>query len=84
VLTICDIELTAKAPKRKGYPINPTTYAEYMRQSRLDHRLTQYDMSQIFKVYTSTIDKWERGVTEPNEFNKNQIIEFLGFDPIII
>ena len=81
-MTICEIELTAKAPKGKGYPAHPTTYAEYMRQSRLDHQLTQYDMSQIFKVYTSTIDKWERGVTEPNEFNKNQIIEFLGYDPI--
>ena len=83
MLTVCDIEFTAKAPKKKGYPTNPVGYGEHMRKERLELRLTQYDLAQIFKVYKSTIDKWERGITEPNEYNKNQIIEFLGFDPII-
>ncbi len=53
-----------------------------MRQARLDDKLTQSDLSLILKVYKSTIDKWERGDTTPNKYNTNQIIEFLGYDPL--
>lgn len=79
---MCDIELIAKAPYVKGYPTHPTSYSDYMRQKRLVNGLTQTDISILFNVYTSTIDKWERGVTEPNHFNKKQIIKFLGKDPL--
>ena len=53
-----------------------------MRQERMNSGFTQTDLAIIFEVYTSTIDKWERGESTPNEYNKNQIIEFLGFDPM--
>lgn len=53
-----------------------------MRQERMEYDFTQSDLATIFGVYKSTIDKWERGVAQPNEFNTNQIIEFLGYDPI--
>jgi len=81
-LTICTINLTAKSPPKKGYPAKPESYGEYMRQERMESSFTQTDLAIIFEVYTSTIDKWERGVTQPNEYNTNQIIEFLGYDPI--
>jgi DNA-binding transcriptional regulator YiaG len=81
-LTICELELLALAPNKKGYPTHPKSYGDYMRKMRLDCKLTQKDLSLILKVYTSTIDKWERGVTKPNNYNKNQIIQFLGFNPI--
>jgi DNA-binding transcriptional regulator YiaG len=53
-----------------------------MRQVRMEFHFTQSDLAIIFGVSISTIDKWERGVTQPNEYNTNQIIEFLGYDPI--
>ena len=81
-LTICELELTAKVPHKKGYPTHPKTYGDYMRQLRLDCNLTQHDLSLTLNVYKSTIDKWERGITKPNNYNKYQIIKFLGFNPI--
>jgi len=81
-LTVCDIELNAPAPYKKGYPTHPTTYGEYMRQTRMDYGFTQKDIAEILNVYTSTIDKWERGVAIPNKINQNQIIHFLGYDPL--
>jgi len=81
-LTICTINLIAKSPLKKGYPSNPTSYGGYMRQERMDCGFTQSDLANIFGVYKSTVDKWERGATSPNEDNRNKIIEFLGYDPI--
>lgn len=81
-LTICTINLRAPAPFRKGYTAKPESYGIYMRQERIGSDFTQSDLALIFGVCTPTIDKWERGIAEPNEYNKNQIIEFLGYDPI--
>lgn len=53
-----------------------------MRQERMDCGITQSDLANILGVYRSTIDKWEKEVTHPNQDNKNKIIEFLGYDPI--
>ena len=36
-----------------------------MRQERMEYDFTQSDLATIFGVYKSTIDKWERGVTQP-------------------
>ena len=69
-LTICELELKAKAPSKKGYPTHPKTYGDFMKQARLDCRLTQKDLSLTLNVYKSTIDKWERGITKPNNYNK--------------
>ena len=81
-LTICTIDLTAPAPLKKGYPINPTNYGEHLRKIRMDLNLTQRELATILEVYTSSIDKWERGETEPNIKNRQKIIEFLGYDPM--
>lgn len=69
-------------PLKKGYPSLPTSYGDYLKQARLDIGYTQFELSLELEVFKSTIDKWERGVTEPNTFNKQKIIQFLGFDPI--
>jgi ribosome-binding protein aMBF1 (putative translation factor) len=82
VLTICEIELTANVPKPKGYPKSPTTYGDYLKQARLDKRITQPELAQELNVFTSTIDKWERQKIKPNTKNKEKIIAFLGYNPI--
>jgi len=53
-----------------------------LKQARLDIGYTQFELSLELGVYTSTIDKWERGVCEPKGINKKNIIQFLGYDPI--
>jgi len=81
-LTICELELTASAPHKKGYPLNPSTYGEFLKCARLDNKLTRLELALIFEVYESTIDKWERGITIPNSENKQKIIKYLGYDPM--
>jgi ribosome-binding protein aMBF1 (putative translation factor) len=84
VLTICEIELTAKAPKPKGYPTQPKTYGDYLKQVRLDTGLTQFELALELDVFTSTIDKWERQRIMPNTKSRKKIITFLGYDPMKI
>jgi len=81
-LTICTLELTANAPLKKGYPTKPASYGSYLKQARLDCCLTRLELGLELQVYESTIDKWERGLTEPNSQNKKNIIQFLGYDPM--
>ncbi|WP_299113973.1 helix-turn-helix transcriptional regulator [uncultured Winogradskyella sp.] len=71
-------------PPKRGYPLVPSHYGDFLKQARLDKCLTRFEMGLELEVYESTIDKWERGVAEPNIKNKQNIIQFLGYDPIQI
>lgn len=42
-----------------------------MRQERLESGITQSCLAISFGVYASIIDKWEQGLTQPNEYNTN-------------
>ncbi|WP_430411310.1 helix-turn-helix domain-containing protein [Kordia sp.] len=57
------------------------TYGDYLKQARMDIGYTMVELAMELVVYKSTIDKWERGLTQPNYINKQKIIEFFGFDP---
>jgi len=81
-LTICTLELTADAPLKKGYPTQPTSYGDYLKQARLDSSTTRFELGLELEVYESTIEKWEKSITEPNSKNKQKIIQFLGYDPM--
>lgn len=70
-------------PPKEGYSQNPTSYGDYLKQARLDYGMTQGELALELEVYTSTIDKWERGDTEPNYINKQKVIQFLGYDPML-
>jgi len=81
-LTICTLELQAQLQPRKGYPLVPKSIVDYLKQYRLDKRLTRFELANKLNVYESTIDKWERGVTKPNKENKQRIIRLLGYNPM--
>jgi len=76
------MDLIASAPPKKGCPLKPSTYGDFLKQARLKYSLTRFEMGMELEVYESTIDKWERGATEPNIKNKQKIIQFLGYDPM--
>jgi transcriptional regulator with XRE-family HTH domain len=82
-LTICDIELTAQKPLPKGYPVNPASFGDYIRQYRMAHCYSAFELSLELDVYESTIYKWEYGKTKPTPKNIQKIIEFMGYDPRI-
>lgn len=81
-MTICDIELTATAAPKKGYPQVPSSYGDFLKQVRLNNCLTRFELGLELEVYESTINKWERGATKPNIKNKQKITQFLGYDPM--
>jgi len=68
-LTICEIELVALSPLPKGYPANPKTLGQFLRQYRLIHGYTANEMAMELEIYDSTIYKWENGVSYPREEN---------------
>ena len=82
-MTICEIELIAAARLPKGYPVNPTSLGEYLKQYRLAYGYTAFEMALELEVYESTIYKWEYGESQPRKQNINKIIEFMGYDPRI-
>ena len=73
----------ALAPLPKGYPENPTTLGQYLKQYRLTHGYSANEMAIELEVYESTIYKWEYGESYPRKENSNKIIEFMGYDPRI-
>ena len=83
VLTICDIDLEAPAPLPKGYPSKPLTIGDYLKQYRIDNGYTAFEVSLELEVYESTIHKWEGGDSAPTPKNKQKLIEFMGYDPML-
>jgi len=41
-------------------------FCERFRQLRLDKEISQMNLAKIFNVAQQTVDKWERGITEPS------------------
>jgi transcriptional regulator with XRE-family HTH domain len=82
-LTICDIELTARAPLPKRYPINASTMGEFLRQYRLAHGFTQFEVGLELGVNNDTVHRWEIGKIKPQPKNINKIINMMGYDPRI-
>jgi len=82
-LTICEIELVAKKPLPKGFPINPISMGDYIKQYRIAHGYTAFEIALELEVYDSTIYKWEYGQSKPKPKNIKKIIEFMGYDPRI-
>ena len=56
---------------------------DYLKQYRISHGYSMFEMSLELNVYDSSIYKWEHGLTKPSPENINKIIEFMGYDPRI-
>ena len=73
----------AKKPKPRGYNLNPVTLGDYLKQYRLAHGYTIFELSLELDVFNSTIYKWESNIANPQGKNIDKIIEFMGYDPRI-
>ena len=59
----------------------PQTLTEHLRHYRLQHHLFQTQVAKILAVEKTTIQNWERGVSEPMIHQVPKIIQLLGYDP---
>ena len=71
--------------RSRNYPINPKTLGEHLRKKRIDLHLSMSQLARLLGVgVTDTaIEKWEKNQNRPTSEHKNQIIQFLGYDPAI-
>lgn len=56
---------------------------DYLKQFRITHGYSTFEMSLELGIYDTTIYKWESGLSNPNFENTKKIIEFMGYDPRI-
>ena len=59
----------------------PQTIGEHLRKHRLELRMKQKDVAVSLGLKTNPIERWERGVAEPNVGRLPPVIRFLGYVP---
>lgn len=72
--------ISAPAPYLKELH-NPKTIGEHLRKRRLQLRLLQGDVANIFHVCEDSITGWENGRSVPQIQYYPKLIEFLGYNP---
>lgn len=75
-----DIEVIAKA-KPLQIIENPQLIGEHLKKRRLQLRLLQADVANMFAVCEDSITGWENGRSEPQIQYYPKIIQFLGYNP---
>ncbi|MBS3915844.1 MAG: helix-turn-helix transcriptional regulator [Bacteroidetes bacterium] len=60
-----------------GYPMNPQTFGQRIRKTRMDKGLLQKDVAMILGVTECTITNWENGRRQPHSGHGPKIQLFL-------
>lgn len=60
-------------------PSNAATLGEHLRKKRIELRLFQKDLAEIFNVSKSCISYWENNISEPQIQYYSPIFAFLGY-----
>lgn len=65
-----------------SYPEYPKTIGDHIRKKRMDLKLLQKDVAEIFSVSEDCITFWENNRNNPQIRYYPRIIKFLGYWPI--
>jgi len=65
----------------RGYPREPRTVGEQIRQRRMDLGQTQRTLARRWGVRTETLASWERRLRKPSARQWPRILDLLGDDP---
>ena len=77
----CDITLRGQLPDPIGYPREPASVGEHLKQRRFDQGLTQAALAEHLGTCAGSVRNWEKGKTSPALKQWQAVIAFLGFDP---
>jgi len=80
-LTICDLILTAPAPRDKRLPEESKTLGDYLKEKRIMEDIPIEVMCVELDIYTSTLHRWENNLTKLRTDSRYKIINYLGYDP---
>ena len=78
ILTPVVFRFCIPRPKPSGYPYNPTTLGERIRQHRMDLHLLQREVAKFIDVDETTIYNWENNRVRPSTQNLPVIQQFLS------
>ena len=76
--------LSFDKPNSSAYPDSLQTIGDHIRKRRLDLELFQKHVAQRIDVATQTITNWEKNITEPEIRHFPKVIEFLGYNPLVM
>jgi DNA-binding transcriptional regulator YiaG len=67
----------------RNYPASPKTIDEHLRKKRIDLQLSMSQLAVMLGVgiTVTAIEKWEKNQNCPTHGHREQIIQFLGFEP---
>ena len=63
----------------KGYPRQPITIGHHIKYKRLNEKLLQQDLAEMFQTSKQTISNWEQEYTQPPLRLMKDISLFLGY-----
>src|SRR4051812_45583526 len=63
---------------------NPVTLGQHIKKRRLELKILQKDVAQIIGVSEDTITYWENGRATPQNRYYPKIIDFLGYNPLMV
>jgi DNA-binding transcriptional regulator YiaG len=73
--------MRAQKPLPFGYPGEPKTLGDHIKKRRLDLKMSQAEVGNIFGVSMYAVRKWEYSGVSPVVSLMPRVIEFLGYDP---
>jgi DNA-binding XRE family transcriptional regulator len=71
-----------KSLKIPAYETNPKTLGQRLKKRRLELKLFQKDLRELFKLEKETYVNWEKDKCIPSMRHFPMLIEFLGYDPM--
>ncbi|MVZ67327.1 helix-turn-helix domain-containing protein [Sphingobacterium sp. DK4209] len=74
-------EQQIRKPPSISKPVNPQSLGEHIRKKRIELRLFQKDVAEIFNVSKDCITYWENNRSEPQIQYYPYIFRFLGYCP---
>jgi transcriptional regulator with XRE-family HTH domain len=80
-LPFCKVALRAQKPILPAYPKELKSLGDHLKKRRIDLKLLQKDVAQMFGTTTCTIRNWEKDRSNPSLAFIPKIIQFLGYTP---
>ena len=67
----------------RNYPASPKTIGEHLRKKRIDMSLFMVQLVKLLDLGVSdgAVELWEKNRNRVKGYNRQRIVEFLGYDP---
>lgn len=78
MLPFSHLEKTVVKPLGRGFNRMPESIGYQIRKRRLELKLEQSDLAELFGVSHNVVGNWERNEAMPNSKHRPKLVQFLG------